>query len=134
MARLNISIPDALQERIRSELPDTNVSAIFREAITALLDECPHDTWACARCGHVIDRARAELAGADAFARELYVELERLVDQGATAQGAAMAMRSLARDHGLATGEFAVIRPPRERTTPDSPTLKETPNGYVLTR
>lgn len=113
--RINVSVPDALIERVRAELPDLNVSGVLQSALRRLL-ECDHVRLVCGDCGEEVDPDDAAII-ADTLARfwrELLWAWQPLVDKGGTAEGAARVAKRVAVEMGVPGAErIGIPRPPR---------------------
>ena len=96
--RVNVYLPDDLGEKVRSELPDVNVSAVVQEALRHMLD-CEHERLTCDGCGEVVDRSTVAGAAMADLWRDLLWAWEPLVDRHGTAEGAARVARDVAVRH-----------------------------------
>ncbi len=111
--RVNVYLPDELAERVRTELPELNVSGKLQEALREALD-CHHARLECACCSAELSRAGLEARAVEYFYRELLHELGPLVDNAGTAEGAARIAKRLALDAGVAAADrLPLPRPPR---------------------
>ena len=102
--RLNVTVPDRLIERVRTDLPDVNVSGVLQAALRSLL-ECDHERLSCATCETTVSRADLATTALDQLYRDLLWALEPLVDRGGTAEGAARVAKSVGLEHGIPAAE-----------------------------
>lgn len=100
MARMTITLPDLLAARV-AEMPGLNVSGVLQKALWALID-CPHQDLVCQRCSQPVDSNQRQTEALRRFYGEVMDRLEQLVAQGATAEGAARAVRQLGETHRCA--------------------------------
>lgn len=115
--RVNVYLPDDLGERVRSDLPDVNVSAVLQSALRGLL-ECGHEQLTCGDCGESVEASEVAGEALAAFWSELLWAWEPLVDRGGTAEGAAKVGRGVAVAMGVPDAERRPLpRPPRMRRT-----------------
>lgn len=111
--RVNVYVPNELGERLRSSLPDLNVSAVLQNALRALLD-CEHGVVACVDCGEAVDPSASTGEALAAFWRELLWAWEPLVDRGGTAEGAARVGKAVAVEFGVPGADLRPLpRPAR---------------------
>lgn len=111
--RVNVSVPDALMEQVRSDMPDLNVSAVLQKALRDLV-ECDHERMACADCGEDVDVVDIARESMGLLWAELVHAWQPLVDRGGTAEGAARVGKEVAVRMGAAGAERrALPRPPR---------------------
>lgn len=113
--RINVTVPEALIERARDQLPDLNVSGVLQDALRRLL-ECEHERAVCADCGEPVELTAAAGEALEMFWRELLYAWGPLVDRGGTAEGAARVAKVVAVELGVPSAETrALPRPPRAR-------------------
>lgn len=111
--RLNVSVPDALMDQVRADLPDLNVSAVLQRALRDLL-ECDHEQMVCAACGDDVDVVDIARESMGLLWGELVHAWQPLVDRGGTAEGAARIGKEVAVRMGAAGAERRSLpRPPR---------------------
>jgi post-segregation antitoxin (ccd killing protein) len=113
--RLNVSVPDDLVARVRTDLPDLNVSAVLQTALRRLLD-CDHENLACADCGEPVDGSAAAGEELSLFWSELVHAWGPLVDKGGTAEGAARVAKGVAVGLGVPNADRVPLpRPVRSK-------------------
>jgi hypothetical protein len=116
MARVNLSIPNALLAQVRHELPGLNLSEIFRAALGAQLVGCAHDDLECSVCSAPVDRRDLLDRALVAFYGALRDRVDELVYRGdGTAEGAAMIMRKVADDFGVSVAYSRPLPRPTKR-------------------
>ena len=96
MARINVTLPDAMIELVRREMPGLNVSGVLRGALAELV-ECPHVELACSCCGAVVERQELVDVALSRFFQEVMWQLREPVGRCATAEGAARVVAQVAR-------------------------------------
>lgn len=113
MPRVTVWVPDDLHARIRSELPDINLSRAMQGGLAAAL-ECTHHQLRCERCASVVDVTLAQGAAVHDFLMDVWRELRPLVDRRGTAEGATRIIRNLALRRGIPGARwFHELRPPK---------------------
>lgn len=105
-------LPDELAALARDQLPGVNLSAVLQAGLRALVD-CDHDQVACCRCGAEVDVDDLVDTALSHFYRSALWELEPLVRQLGTAEGAARVLKSVAERHGVAAAAVPLPRPTR---------------------
>lgn len=108
MARINVTLPDALATIVREQMPGLNVSGVLQEALQSLV-ECRHDALGCPTCGATVKRAAVADTAVSGFYRELIWALHPPIARCETAEGAARVMRAVARDHGVDVDHVAPL-------------------------
>jgi hypothetical protein len=112
MARINVTLPDSMIERVRREMPGLNVSGVLQGALIELVG-CEHRDLVCACCGAKSERRAIELTILGRFYQEAIWKLETPIRRVATAEGAARVLRDVARSWEVPT----VDRTPLPRPT-----------------
>ena len=111
--RLNVYLPDDLGEKVRSEMPDLNLSGLLQQALRQALD-CEHERWVCADCGEDVDTDEVCRGAMKEFLDAAWWQLEGLVDRRGTAEGAAKVLRDVAVGMGVpGAGMRPLLRPTR---------------------
>jgi hypothetical protein len=100
MARMTVTMTDDLYRRVRAELPGLNVSGALQEVLRAKL-ACDHADLACRACGGRLEAHALVLAGLARFYGDCLDALEDPVAHGATAEGAARVLKSVADRHHI---------------------------------
>jgi hypothetical protein len=112
MARLNVWVPDELLAKMRAELPGLNVSKVFQDGVRALIG-CKHTHLVCAECAQQLDLAAIVDTAKSAFYSQLRWELEALVNNDGTAEGAARVAKDVAVAHQITAAKLPLPRPGR---------------------
>jgi hypothetical protein len=111
--RLNVYLPDDLGEKVRSEMPDLNLSGLLQQALRQALD-CAHERWVCADCGEDVDTDEVCRGAMKELWDELWWSWEPLVDRRGTAEGAAKVGRDVAVRMGVPGAAMRpLLRPTR---------------------
>lgn len=110
--RVNVWLPDELVAAVREHLPDVNVSKTLQAALRSLLS-CKHDRMVCAECAQPVDLAALLDEAKSAFYSQLRWELEALVNNDGTAEGAARVAKDVAVAHQITAAKAPLPRPGR---------------------
>jgi len=108
MARINVTLPDALATIVRERMPGLNVSGVLQHALQSLI-ECRHDALGCPTCGATVKRSALADVAVVGFYRELIFALHTPISRCETAEGAARVMRAVAQDHGVDVDRVAPL-------------------------
>jgi hypothetical protein len=112
VARVNVWMPDELLAKMRAELPGVNVSKVLQDGMRALIG-CRHPGLVCAECAQALDLAAIVDEAKSAFYSQLRWELEDLVLNGGTAEGAARVAKGVAMAHQISAAALPLPRPGR---------------------
>jgi hypothetical protein len=97
---MTLTLPALLAARV-ANMPGLNVSGVLQKALWALVD-CRHEKLVCTCCAQPVDVRQRQAEALSLFYGEVMDRLEQLVHQGATAEGAARAVRQLGETHRCA--------------------------------
>lgn len=95
MPRVNVWLPEALAETLRTQLPHVNVSQLLQGAIRSVLG-CHHERLACASCSAPVDKWALVDERMDGFYGDVLFALHPVVTRGGTAEGAARVLKEVA--------------------------------------
>lgn len=111
--RLNVWVPDELNDAVRSTLPDLNVSSVLQEALRGLLG-CRHERAVCASCSTPLDPWAMANTRLDRFYLDLIDGLAKLMNRpSGTVEGAAR----IAKELGVRAQIPAAVHRPLPRPT-----------------
>lgn len=85
--RVNVWLPDELNDAVRAELPELNISNVLQEALRDRLG-CRHDRAVCARCSAPLDPWSMANERLDRFYLDLIDALAELMLRPGTVEGA----------------------------------------------
>jgi hypothetical protein len=113
MARINVTVPDELMERV-GVLRGVVFSKVLQDGLRALLS-CDHDQLECSRCGQLVTRAQVGADSVERFFRSAMWEIGDLVEtEVGTAEGAARILKRVGIEHGVKVAEqIPLPRPSR---------------------
>lgn len=99
MGRVNVWLPDDLQQRLQELDGRINLSRLLQDAVRRVMS-CDHEQLACALCDMPVDREEVRDQALSQFYRDLMAKLEQLLRaRGArsTVEGAARVTKDVAR-------------------------------------
>jgi len=112
-ARVTLSLPSGLLERVRQANPELNLSEVFQKAMQEVLD-CPHRELRCARCSAPIDHREIQADVLGRFFSDAMWALGELIYGGGTAEGAHRVLKRLAIGWGVpGASDYALARRPK---------------------
>lgn len=113
MARVNVWLPDELYEQVKEQLAGLKISHVLQDRLRALL-QCRHLELACRECGKALDRYRLIDEAMSHFYFDLLWELDHLVRDLGTAEGACRVIKDVAERHQVsAASRMPLPRPSR---------------------
>lgn len=100
MARVNVSLPDALWRRVRTQMPGVNFSAVLRAGLVAQLS-CTHDELICDACTGQMERRVMLDDVLGRFYDDAMWELRSHLAGGGTLEGFGMVLKRIAQGYGV---------------------------------
>lgn len=115
MARVNLSVPDDLLERVRNACPGLNLSEVLRDALGPRL-RCRHERLGCATCRAELERVELVDQALGVFYGAVMEELANLVrSELGTAEGAARVVKRVAERFGVSEAQYVALPRPTRR-------------------
>jgi len=99
-ARMNVTLPRELADRVRLELPGLNYSRVFQDALRSRL-ACEHDALVCAACSAPVARREMALEVIERFFLEAWAVIGEATHEDQGAEFIARRLRDLAVRCGL---------------------------------
>ena len=108
MARLSVYVPDDLVDRLKTERPGANVSALLQAALRGAVG-CQHDDFVCECCGLRVARGAVEHRAMDTLWSAIFRRLEAHVHARGSVEGAVTVAKAAATEAGASSATRSTL-------------------------